>query len=346
MSLFADLYNSRATIDFRPLWKHSLRVSLVVFVVSLILLFTRGLDLSVDFDGGGVFEAPVAEGIGVDEARDALGAVGLTDARVQAVTGENGESFVRVQTGVDDLDRRTEIVEVLAELGDGSTDDIVSETVGPTWGDEITRSARNALGVFFVIVSMYLAWRLEWRMAVGALVAVAHDLVITAGVYALFGFEVAPATVIALLTILGYSLYDTVVVYDKVLENTEPAPPPTSGRGKKAAPVAEAPAELVNRSMNQVVMRSINTTITTVIPVLSMLIIGSVFLGGVNLREFALALFIGLLLGTYSSLFVAAPVLVWLRNRYEIDHSEKELSAEDAALAEINRVSPLGKQRR
>lgn len=346
MSLFSDLYNSRATVDFRPNWRRTLRVSAVVFIVSLVLLVVRGLDLSVDFDGGGVFEAPVADGIGVEEARDALGPVGLTDARVQSVTGENGEAFIRVQTGVDDLDRREEIVNALAGLGSGTTDDIVSETVGPTWGDEITAKARNALLVFFVIVSIYLAWRLEWRMAVGALIAVAHDLVITAGVYALFGFEVAPATVIALLTILGYSLYDTVVVYDKVLENDVPPPAPTGKKKNAPEPVYEPASDLINRSMNQVLMRSINTTITTVIPVLSMLIVGSVFLGGVNLREFALALFIGLLLGTYSSLFVAAPVLVWLRERYPIDHTEKELSAEDRALAEINRVSPIGKQRR
>ncbi len=344
MSLFSDLYHSRATVDFRPSWRRTLRVSAVVFAISLILLIVRGLDLSVDFDGGGVFEAPVADGVGVDEARDALSPVGLTDARIQSVTGENGEAFIRVQTGVDDLDRRGEIVDALATLGDGDTDAVLSETVGPTWGDEITAKARNALIVFFVVVSIYLAWRLEWRMAVGALIAVAHDLVITAGVYALFGFEVAPATVIALLTILGYSLYDTVVVYDKVLEN-DVVVAPTSGRGKKPDPTPESPSDLINRSMNQVLMRSINTTITTVIPVLSMLIVGSVFLGGVNLREFALALFIGLLLGTYSSLFVAAPVLVWLRERYPIDHTEKEMSAEDRALAEINRVSPLGKQR-
>lgn len=344
MSLFSDLYHSRATVDFRPSWRRTLRVSAVVFAISLVLLIVRGLDLSVDFDGGGVFEAPVADGVGVDEARDALSPVGLTDARIQSVTGENGEAFIRVQTGVDDLDRRGEIVDALAGLGEGDTDAVLSETVGPTWGDEITAKARNALVVFFIVVSIYLAWRLEWRMAVGALVAVAHDLVITAGVYALFGFEVAPATVIALLTILGYSLYDTVVVYDKVLEN-DVVVAPASGRGKQPDPTPEAPSDLINRSMNQVLMRSINTTITTVIPVLSMLIVGSVFLGGVNLREFALALFIGLLLGTYSSLFVAAPVLVWLRNRFPVDRTEKELSAEDRALAEINRVSPLGKQR-
>ena len=344
MSLFSDLYHSRATVDFRPSWRRTLRISAVVFVISLILLLVRGLDLSVDFDGGGVFEAPVAEGVGVDEARDALSPVGLTDARIQSATGENGDAFIRVQTGDVDLDRRGEIVDVLAEHGDGDTDAVLSETVGPTWGDEITAKARNALLVFFVVVSIYLAWRLEWRMAVGALIAVAHDLVITAGVYALFGFEVAPATVIALLTILGYSLYDTVVVYDKVLENNVVVAP-ASGRGTKPDPTPESPSDLINRSMNQVLMRSINTTITTVIPVLSMLIVGSVFLGGVNLREFALALFIGLLLGTYSSLFVAAPVLVWLRDRYPLDHTEKEMSAEDQALAEINRVSPLGKQR-
>jgi len=156
-------------------------------------------------------------------------------------------------------------------------------------------------------------------MAVGALVAVTHDLAITAGVYSLFGFEVSPSTVIALLTILGYSLYDTVVVFDRVLENQ---------RGPLGT--AMNPSDLVNLSMNQVLMRSINTTITTILPVLSMLVIGGLFLGGGGLRAFALALFIGLLLGTYSSIFVAAPILVWLRSLDPEARAEAKVDAQRA----------------
>jgi preprotein translocase subunit SecF len=155
--------------------------------------------------------------------------------------------------------------------------------------------------------------RLEWRMGVGAVVAVVHDLLLIAGLYAVFRFEVSPATVIALLTIMGYSLYDTVVVFDKVLEKHE-----------GAGAFVDGYTALVSRSMNQVLMRSINTTITTVLPVASMLIIGSILLGGATLRDFALALFIGLILGTYSSIFVAAPVLALLKERDPEIAAERE----------------------
>ena len=249
--------------------------------------------------------APVPEDVTVADGR---AAVDLVEGRVQRIEDPDEGTFLRVQSGTADIQRSPEIVAALAELGGVSVDEVSVSTVGPTWGDQITGKAVRALVLFFIAVAAYLAWRLEWRMAVGALVAVVHDLLITAGVYALFGFEVSPATVIALLTILGYSLYDTVVVYDKVLENVD-------------TPVADGVShtELINRSMNQVLMRSINTTITTVLPVLSMLVIGGVFLGGATLREFALALFIGLILGTYSSIFVAAPVLAWLKEREPLD---------------------------
>lgn len=302
VSTISSIYGGRASIDFRPKWRIALMVSSVLVVGSIVLLLTRGLNQSIDFEGGGVWEVPVADDVTVADARDVLPDSAVA-ARIQLVSAAGGgDRILRVQAGTEALADGEEITAALADLGGTDLDEVATSTIGPTWGDQITRQALSALAWFFVAVALYLAWRLEWRMAIGALVAVVHDLLITSGLYSLFGFEVSPATVIALLTILGYSLYDTVVVYDKVLEN-------------QAGPVGAklADADLVNQSMNQVIMRSINTTITTVLPVVSMLIIGGVLLGGASIQGFALALFIGLLLGTYSSIFVAAPVLVWLR---------------------------------
>ncbi|MEM7326374.1 MAG: protein translocase subunit SecF [Actinomycetota bacterium] len=302
MNVIRDIFAGRSQIDFRPKWRRTLVLSGLLAVGSLVLLLTRGLNLSIDFDGGGVWEVPVSAEIGVADARDALPAE-VQDARIQLIRGSDDGATLRVQAGTEALDQTSEISNALADLAGVDTDEVGTSTIGPTWGDRITSQALRALVLFFIVVALYLAWRLEWRMAIGALAAVVHDLVITAGVYSLFGFEVSPATVIALLTILGYSLYDTVVVFDKVLENED-------------GPIGQnlGDSDLVNQSMNQVLMRSINTTITTVLPVLSMLLIGGVLLGGASIRGFALALFVGLMLGTYSSIFVATPVLVWLRS--------------------------------
>ncbi len=336
MSFAQRLYRGETNVDFRPLWKRSVAVSGALVVISLLLLLIRGLNLSIDFEGGGVWEVPVDSSVTVAEGR---AAAGLDEARVQLVEDPDRGTFLRVQSGSADIDRSPEIVTALAELGEVTPDDVSVSTVGPTWGSQITSKALRALIFFFIAVAGYLAWRLEWRMAIGALVAVVHDLAITAGVYSLFGFEVSPATIIALLTILGYSLYDTVVVYDKVLENQK-------------TPVGDGVThtELINRSMNQVLMRSINTTITTVLPVLSMLVIGGVLLGGATLRDFALALFIGLILGTYSSIFIAAPVLAWLKEREPVDdETRRRLSrtAEDFGAADdvdevVDEVVPVG----
>ncbi len=330
MSVLTNLYQGRTNIDFRPWWKRSVTVSGTLVAVSLLLLLLRGLNLSIDFEGGGVWEVPVPDSITVADGRAAL--PGMEDARVQRVEDPARGTFIRVQSGTADIERSPEIVAGLAELGQVSGDEVSVSTVGPTWGSQITNKALRALVLFFFAVAAYLAWTLEWRMAVGALVAVVHDLAVTAGVYSLFGFEVSPATIIALLTILGYSLYDTVVVYDKVRENQD-------------SPVGDGVThtELVNRSMNQVLMRSINTTITTVLPVASMLIIGGVLLGGATLRDFALALFIGLILGTYSSIFLAAPVLAWLKEREPVtdDVRRRQRRAAETFGDEVDEVASV-----
>ncbi len=298
-----------SNMDFRPKWRISVRISAVLFAISVGLLLTRGLNLGIEFEGGSVWEVEVTDDVTVADGRDAVDAI-LDDARVQTVEDRDGQKSVLVQSKQTDDAISSEVVAALDELGEAPE---VSKVEG-SWGQRITSKAIEALAAFFVVVALYLAWRLEWHMALGGLIAVAHDLIITAGIYAAFGFQVSPATVIALLTILGYSLYDTVVVYDKVLENQED--PEVNFQG---------PTAVINQSMNEVLARSINTTITTVMPVLSMLVVGVVLLGGSALLDFALALFIGLLLGTYSSIFVAAPILAWFKER-DIPASEKLLN--------------------
>jgi preprotein translocase subunit SecF len=301
MSFASDLYAGQTHIDFTKAWKRGLALSAVLVVISVGALFARGLNLGIDFEGGTVWQVPVSGEVSVSDARDAITPLGLGNAKIQLI----GSETLSVQAGVEAEDTIADVTDALAELADVSPNDISIESVGPSWGDEITKEARKALVVFFALIALYITIQLEWKMAVGALTAVVHDIIVTVGVYALFQFEVTPATVIAFLTILGYSLYDTIVVYDKVRENT--ARLSTSGRMTYTG--------LVNLSMNQVLTRSLNTTFTTVVPVMSMLLIGSVLFGAVTLRDFALALLIGLLTGAYSSIFIAAPVLVALKER-------------------------------
>ncbi|MEL7207248.1 MAG: protein translocase subunit SecF [Actinomycetota bacterium] len=298
---FSDLYAGETHIDFTRAWKRGLALSAVLVAVSVGALAVRGLNLGIDFEGGTVWEVPIGNDIGVAEARDALTPLGQGNAKIQLVGGDT----LSVQAGVEAVDATDEITVVLSEVADAPPDTISVASVGPSWGDEITREARQALIVFFALIALYITLSLEWKMAVGALAAVVHDIIVSVGFYAVFQFEVTPATVIAFLTILGYSLYDTIVVFDKVRENT--ARLSTSGRMTYTG--------LVNLSMNQVLTRSLNTTFTTIVPVVSMLVIGSVIFGAVTLRDFALALFIGLLSGAYSSIFIAAPTLVALKER-------------------------------
>jgi preprotein translocase subunit SecF len=176
--------------------------------------------------------------------------------------------------------------------------------VGPSWGKAVTQKARNALIVFFVLISAYISLRFEWKMAVAALLAVVHDILVTVGVYSISRFEVTPATVVAFLTILGYSMYDTIVVFDKVQENT---------KGVTASRLTYS--DTVNLSMNQVLMRSVNTSIVAIMPIVSILVIGAGILGATTLNDFGLALLVGLMTGAYSSIFVASPILAILKER-------------------------------
>jgi preprotein translocase subunit SecF len=297
--LAGRLYRGETNFDFMKQRRRWFTVSAVLIALSFGSLIVRRLDLSVDFTGGTVVEAPNVAGAGVTDVRSALATVGQQGARIQVLTGEAQER-IRVQTGSLDADDQDRMVEVIAESLGVTFDDTEVDAVGPTFGAQITRRALEALVIFLLVVVVFISWRFEYKMALAAIVALLHDLTIAAGIYSLAGLQVTPATVIAVLTILGYSLYDTVVVFDKISENV------TELTGKNTFD------EIANLSMNQVLMRSINTSATSLLPIGSLLFVGAFLLGAATLREFALALFIGIAAGTYSSIFVATPLLdVW-----------------------------------
>ena len=289
------MYANQVNLDLERLWRRSLVLSVVVLLIAGGAWIFRGLNLGIEFEGGTFWEAPLGD-YSTAEIRDALATVGQADARIQELGG--GVVRVRAEVAPTDTTEVAEVSAVLAGLAGISPNDISFSAVGPSWGAEITSKARLALIVFFIVIAVYIWLRMEWKMAASALVAVGHDILVTVGFYALFGIEVTPATVIAFLTILGYSLYDTLVVFDKIRGNDRTRKDPYF--------------EIVTRSVNEVFMRSVNTTLTSVMPVLSLLVIGRFVLGAVTLQEFSIALLVGLLAGTYSSLFVAAPLVAWL----------------------------------
>ncbi len=303
LRVLGALYRGEQQIDFPRLWRSALIGSLLLVLVSVGSFAIRGLDLGIEFEGGTSWEVPAAQ-ISVAETRDALRDTGAADAKIQTLGGDT----IRVRADIEDQAGIDSVRNALAELAGVTDNDVSVTTVGPSWGAEITGKARNALLAFFALIAVYIAVRLEWKMAVGALVAVIHDIVVSVGFYSLFQFEITPATVIAFLTIMGYSLYDTIVVYDKVREVV----------GRVTATGRYTYTEMMNLSLNKVLMRSINTSITSVIPVVSMLLIGSFVLGAVTLQEFALALLVGIVVGSYSSLFVAAAVVAKMKEREPI----------------------------
>lgn len=299
MTKLARMYRNDTVVPFSSYWKRVLVVSVTLMLIGGISLLTRGLNLGLEFEGGAAWEVP-ANGVSTDEARDALRDLGLANARIQT-----GDDVLRIRAELNADDPQVvEVSDALVALTGSASNEVSFSTAGPSWGDEITDKAVKALIVFFIVIAVYMTIRLRWQMALGALAAVAHDLIITVGLYSLFQVEVTPATVIAFLTIMGYSLYDTMVVFDKVRDNE-----------LRLASSKLGHTELMNVSLNQVLMRSINTSITSMLPVLSVLVVGSIIMGAVTLQEFALALLIGLLFGTFSSLFVAAPISTWVRER-------------------------------
>ena len=316
MSVISRLYRGETTIDFIAQRKRWFYFSGALLAISILSLLFRGLDGSVDFTGGTIVEADNVAEVELGDVRSALGDIGRDAARVQLTGG----GTIIVQTEALDAAEQDELVAAVAAIAGVSADSTNVDAVGPTFGDEVTRRAIEALVIFLVVVALFISWRFEWKMALGALAALFHDLLITAGVYSVVGFEVTPATVIAILTILGYSLYDTVVVFDKITENVSDLN------------TRNTFTEIANLSMNQVLMRSINTSLTTLLPIGSLLFIGSFVLGATTLREFALALFIGVAAGTYSSIFVATPILaMWKESEPEWQRMQRRAQRRGAA---------------
>ncbi|HVM11325.1 MAG TPA: protein translocase subunit SecF [Actinomycetota bacterium] len=279
-------------IGRRRLW---FAISGLLVVLSIGSLFIRGLNLGIDFRGGTQLVYPNPAGVSTTEVRETMARFGYGDSVVQVVD----DSEVSVRTG--DLgDRRADVTAALAEQAGIDAGQVNAQVIGPRWGEQISRKALQGLIIFLVVVSIYIAMRFEWKMSVAAITALFHDLIITTGIYSLSGREVTPETVIAILTILGYSLYDTVVIFDKIRDNA----------ASPSLVAKETYAGAVNLSLNQVFMRSVNTSITTLLPIGTLLLFG-----GETLQNFAFALFVGVALGAYSSIFVAAPLLTTLKER-------------------------------
>lgn len=305
MSRFSNAYRNKNDVDF-PTWsRRTLVVSLLLVAVSGIALVTQGLSLSIDFEGGSAWTVP-ADGFDRADAEAVLDQFESAEgARFQQATTADGDQILRISGQVDDIALGAEVGEALAAAAGLEPGDVEVTTIGPSWGADITRQALQSLIWFIVLIGAYLAWRLEPKMALAALAAVVHDLTLTVGFYAIFQIEVTPATVIAFLTILGYSLYDTVVVFDRLRDGV-------IRYGKTGHYTYST---IMRRTLNLTLMRCVNTSITTILPILSMLVVGGLLLDQPLLRDFSVALIIGLLLGVYSSLFVASPIVAMLKER-------------------------------
>jgi preprotein translocase subunit SecF len=297
VSLASRMYHGETSFDIigrRRLW---FSISAVLVVISLVGLIWPGLNFGIDFKGGAVFRVQPQRPVTEAEVRRALGPV----AEVVQIS-ESEPVEVIVQTEVLGQPEVAEIRTKLAEVAGVERSEVSTQTIGSKWGSQVSRKAIIALLVFLVVVVLYVSLRMEFKMAVAALVALLHDLIITAGIFALSRFEVTPATVIALLTILGYSLYDTVVVFDKVRENT----------GSLTAMSRTTYAQATNLAVNQTMMRSLNTSLASLLPILGLLLVGNYLLGAETLKDLALALFVGVAAGAYSSIFIAPPlVAMW-----------------------------------
>jgi preprotein translocase subunit SecF len=302
-SAWGRLVESQTAIDFVGRRWVGITISLILILLTVISLWTRGLNLGIDFEGGVSWDVPAENGFTAEDAEDVLADNDLSaeGARIQERSSDAG-TFIKVQIG----DQPAEVGEALrqefADAAGVDVDTVNVNLVSSTWGEEITEKAIRALVIFLSLVALFIAFRFEWRMAIAAILAMVHDVVISVGIYSIFQFVVTPATVIAFLTILGYSLYDTVVVFDRIREN--------EARVGSKRPLY---ADIVNVSMNQVLMRSLNTSFSAIIPVLSLLVIGAWIMGQSTLTEFAVALLIGMLTGAYSSILVAVPILFWLK---------------------------------
>ncbi|MFE4955010.1 protein translocase subunit SecF [Streptomyces sp. NPDC056653] len=318
-SLGSRLYRGEVAYDFigkRKIWYG---VSILITITAVVALAVGGLNMGIEFKGGAVFTTPSTSSTVAQAEESAVSASGH-----QAIVQKLGNGGLRIQITEVDLAKSDAIKTELAKDLKVPEEKINADLVGPSWGEQIANKAWTGLGVFMVLVVIYLAIAFEWRMAIAALVALIHDITITVGIYALVGFEVTPGTVIGLLTILGYSLYDTVVVFDSLKEGTK-------GITKQTRWTY---SEIANRSINGTLVRSINTTVVALLPVAGLLFIGGGVLGAGMLNDISLSLFVGLAAGAYSSIFIATPLVADLKEREpQMKALKKRILAKRAAAA-------------
>ena len=317
------LYRGETSINFIGNRRRWYGLSGFFVLLSIGALAIQGLTLGIEFKGGSSFTVNTPNP-SVAQAREAVAEAGVTsDPIVQLV----GSDKVRVQTQALEPAQNNAIQDALAAKFSVSLSSIDTQIIGPSWGKEITRKALYGLFGFLLVVMLYLAMALEPKMAISAIVAVIHDVFITVGIYALVGFDVTPATIIGFLTILGYSLYDTVVVFDRVRDNTKAI----------SAVSTKSYSQAVNLAVNQTIVRSTNTSIVALLPVASILFVGAGLLGAGTLKDLSLALFIGLIVGTYSSIFIAPPVLAQLREKEPAMQAlAKRVNARGGSTAELS----------
>jgi preprotein translocase subunit SecF len=300
VSLSHRLYNGEAGLDVVGRSRLIYRITAVVVVLCIASMIFRGFNFGIDFEGGSSFRLP-GSSEQLQEVRAAAEGAGAEVASAQVVGGNT----LLLRTGQLDTQGESAVVAAVADAAGIAPGDVSPESVSADWGHDITDQALIALAVFLVAVVLFLAVRFQPKMAIGAMASLVHDIVITAGIYSLIGFEVTPSTVIGFLTILGFSLYDTVVVFDKVDENTKDLQ-----RGARMTW-----SEAANLAVNQTLMRSINTSVIALLPVAGLLFVGAGLLGVGTLKDLALVLFVGLAAGTYSSIFLATPIVADLKER-------------------------------
>ncbi|MFF8609202.1 protein translocase subunit SecF [Streptomyces sp. NPDC015346] len=317
--LGARLHRGEVGYDFignRKLWYG---LSILITITAIVALAVRGLNMGIEFQGGAVFTTPKSD-VSVSQAQEYAEEASGHDAIVQQL----GNGSLRIQVGGLDTGQSDQVRTELAKDLNVPENKIAAELVGPSWGEQIANKAWTGLAVFMILVVIYLAIAFEWRMAVAALIALIHDITITVGIYSLVGFEVTVGTVIGLLTILGYSLYDTVVVFDSLKEQTK-------GITKQTRWTY---SDMANRSINGTLVRSINTTVVALLPVAGLLFIGGGVLGAGMLNDISLSLFVGLAAGAYSSIFIATPLVADLKEREPAMKAlRKRIAAKRAAAA-------------
>ncbi|MFF4128053.1 protein translocase subunit SecF [Microbispora rosea] len=298
--LISRLYRGDINIDFvgkRKIWYG---LSVLLLAVSILGLALNGLNLGVEFRGGSVFDFTRTPGSSIEQVRETV-----ADAGVHQVIVQQAGPNWRVTTESLGSGEVTKVQSTIAQKYGIEEDQVSSQVIGATWGGEVSQKAWIGLAVFMIAIMLYLSVAFEWRMALAAIVALVHDLVITAGVYAWSGFEVTPATMLGFLTILGYSLYDAVVVFDMIKEVT----------GKLGTSAKMTYTQAANNALSHTLIRSLNTSLVAILPVAAILFIGTTLLGAGTLKDLSLALFVGMIVGTYSSLCVATPILVTLKER-------------------------------